>query len=355
MAALPFLIIYIVPASVVAGAFLGGAGTYLTPLLVFFLIPLADAVLGVDTRNPVPEATPNEGARGVYRAICRAAVPIQVGLVCVFAWVVSSRSLTPLEIVGLTLSVGITTGAMGITIAHELAHRANRLDRALADVLLLFVCYLHWGIEHVHGHHRNVATPLDPASARKGESVYRFWMRSVFGSLRSAYAIEATRIRRKRPGAPRLGLMVQNRVVSFVACGAFLAGGFALALGPRGAVFFLAQSLVAITLLEIVNYVEHYGLQRRPLGDGRYERVTELHSWNASHRVTNYFLFNLQRHSDHHAYPQRPYETLRHFDESPQLPQGYAAMVLLALLPPVWRRVMDPRVAVHEVRLEKAA
>jgi alkane 1-monooxygenase len=207
------------------------------------------------------------------------------------------------------------------------------------------VSYLHWGIEHVSGHHRRAATPEDPATARYGEALPAFLVRSVTGSFVSAWRIEVAR--NERRGRSPLGNRVLWGVV--VSCGLTLAIG--LALGPKAVAFFLAQSAVAIVLLETINYVEHYGLERRQIRPGVYERVTPLHSWNSSQRLTNTLLFNLQRHSDHHAHAARPYYQLRHYPESPQLPTGYAGMALLAMVPPLWRRVMNPRVQAHRARV----
>src|SRR5262249_10235402 len=215
------------------------------------------------------------------------------------------------------------------TIAHELIHRNAAIDRVLAWVLLGHVGYMHWAIEHVAGHHRRVATPDDPATARLGESLPAFLVRSFLGGYRSAWGIEVARLQR-RGGAARSAL--RNRVLWGTLAPLVLAGALGAWLGPRAALLYLGQCLIAIALLEIINYVEHYGLERRLLRPGVYERVSPLHSWNASHRLTNALLFNLQRHSDHHVWPQRPYHILRHFDESPQLPFGYAAIALLAVL-----------------------
>lgn len=338
MRALPFLVIFLLPLGVARGFAHGGLFAFVTPFVVFGVVPLLDALLGLDTRNPSDDEA--RGGRWAFRLLTWLAVPVQGALVLGGAYLLATRPYTLAEIVGLTLSVGVTTGAMGITVAHELVHRTSRLDRFLGQLLLLLVGYMHWGIEHVAGHHKWVATPRDPATSRRGESVFAFVVRSVVGSYRSAVEIERTRgaERGRGPFHPRARMLWFTLLP--LALGAALVG----LLGGTAGAFFFGQSAVAVALLEVVNYVEHYGLRRREIAPGRYERVTPLHSWNASHRLTNWFLFNLQRHSDHHAYPQRPYETLRHFDESPQLPHGYATMVLLALVPPLWRRVMDPRV-----------
>ena len=202
------------------------------------------------------------------------------------------------------------------------------------------VTYPHFCVEHVEGHHRNVGTPADPATARLGESVYRFVPRSVLGGLASAWRIERRR-------AARLGLRRwswRDRRVRMGLLTAALYAAVALAFGWAGVLFFAAQSAVAVGQLEVINYLEHYGLSRREVGPGRYERVGAEHSWESAHRLTAWYLFNLPRHADHHARASRPYWNLDHSEASPQLPWGYSTVFLMALVPPLWRRVMDPRV-----------
>ena len=322
----------------------------IAPLGVTFgLVPIVDVLMGVDSRNPREQA-PGLPARVLFRIATWLAVPVLLGFLFFMAWRVIQPAATAIEIVGGVLSAGIAGGVVGITVAHELIHRRSRVDRFLGGVLLASMSYPHWALEHVAGHHRLVATRADPATARLGESLPRFLVRSIVGSYRSAWAIEAARLKRFGDRSP-LG----NRVLWCGAAPLIVAAAIGLALGPGAVLFFFAQSLVAIVLLEIVNYIEHYGLERRLVAPGAYERVSPLHSWNASHRLTNALLFNLQRHSDHHVWPGRPYFTLRHHDQSPQLPLGYAGMALLAVVPPLWRRVMDPRVAAHRARVAATA
>ncbi|HYD78237.1 MAG TPA: alkane 1-monooxygenase, partial [Paucimonas sp.] len=214
---------------------------------------------------------------------------------------------------------------------------ATRLERAAGGILLATVCYGGFKIEHLYGHHVHVSTPLDASSARRGQSVYAFVPQAVSRNLRNAWRLEAERLRRR--GLPAWRNEVLHWSLLSLAC----AGAAWIAFGPAGLLFFLAQSAVAFCELEIINYVEHYGLARRKTEHG-YERVAPVHSWNSSYRLANWFLLNLARHSDHHAFAARRYQELRHVDDAPQLPGGYGAMVLLALLPPLWFRVIDPRI-----------
>jgi alkane 1-monooxygenase len=244
----------------------------------------------------------------------------------------------------LVFDLGIVGSAVGITLAHELMHRTNRLDRALAEAIMTSVSYPWFSIEHVHGHHKRIGTPDDPATSRFGESLYAFLPRTLRGGLKSALEFERTRAVRRNYG--RFDL--RNRFVRYAATTTTLWVAIYLLLGPLGLLAFVGQSVVAIILLETINYIEHYGLQRAVVGErgGKktYERVQPRHSWNSSHVASNRFLSNLARHSDHHANANRPYELLRHIEAAPQLPAGYGGMFLIAFVPPLYFHVMDPLV-----------
>lgn len=328
----------------------GGVYTLAAPLAVTFVaIPILDALIGVDTRNP-GESPARPLQATLFRLATWLAFPLQAFVLLWGAALVTRTSASIVELVGAVVAVGMTGGVIGITVAHELVHRASRADRALGNVLLVLVCYLHWATEHVAGHHKRVATPDDAATARLGESLPSFLLRSTGRGFLSSWRIEQARNARRGLRSP-----LRNPVLWGVAASCIVAVALGLVFGPRAAWFFFAQSAVAVAFLETINYIEHYGLERRELRPGVYERVTPIHSWNASHWLTNVLLFNLQRHSDHHAWPARPYYKLRHRPDAPQLPTGYAGMALLAMVPPLWRRVMDPRVAEHRAKLAATA
>lgn len=348
MSALPFCLAYLLPLFVGIGFRLGGMYTFLTPFFIFIVIPLLDFIIGIDPHNPTPEETEALSNRLSFRLVTLIYVPVQIGIIIGGADLVNQTPFSTLEWLGMILSTGIMSGGIGITVAHELAHRKNFVERSLGKILLLSVSYMHFYLEHNLGHHVHVCTPNDPATARFGESFYRFYPRTVTGSLRSAWNIELGRLQRAGIGKWHW----RNQMLWFIALPILFAGVLGFVFGWKAPLFFFAQSVVGFSLLELVNYLEHYGLERRELAPGRYEKVTLQHAWNTAHRVTNYFLFKLQRHSDHHVHPARRYQTLRTFEESPQLPAGYPAMVLLALLPPLWRKVMDPRV--ETVRMQTA-
>lgn len=315
---------------------------FFAPVFLYLLVPLADWLVGADQTNADESAVATLEADPYYRWCTYLFIPVQYLVLVWAAWLVGSGSLGWVALIGLTWSVGILAG-IGINTAHELGHKKPGLERWLAKVALAPVAYGHFYIEHNKGHHRRVATPEDPASSRMGESFWAFLPRTVLGSLASAWGIEKTRLAR----AGKSPWTWENENLQAWGVTALLFGALALAFGWVVLPFLIVQAAIGASLLEAVNYIEHYGLLRQKSGDGRYERCAPEHSWNNNHIVTNVLLYHLQRHSDHHANPTRRYQALRHFDESPQLPTGYAGMIVLAYLPPLWYRVMDPKVRAH--------
>ena len=312
------------------------------PVLIFGLFPILDIVIGMDASNP-PDSTLKwlEQDR-YYRWVTYLYVPIQyVGLVfACYLW--SSGGLSVAESIGLALTMGVV-GGIGINTAHELGHKRESLEKWLSRVALAQTAYGHFFIEHNRGHHVRVATPEDPASSRLGESFWAFLPRTVVGSVHSAWEIEATRL--ERLGKSRFSW--HNDILTAWAITFALFAVLAIVFGPVVLPYLLVQAILGFSLLEVVNYLEHYGLLRQRREDGRYERCRAEHSWNSNNVASNVLLFHLQRHSDHHAYPTRRYQALRHVDEAPQLPTGYAGMIVLAWIPPLWRRVMDPILLEH--------
>ena len=319
-----------------------GAWLFALPIVFYVLAPLMDWLLGEDRVNAPESAVPALDADAYYARIVYAYIPSQYAVTIVGAWLAVNGHLVWWEMLGLVLTAGMANG-VGINTAHELGHKTNSLERWLAKIALAPVAYGHFFIEHNKGHHKNVATPDDPASSRMGETFYHFLPRTVVGSLRSAWAIERERLARQGKSV----WSIDNENLQAWSMTVLMFGALTLWLGPWALLFLVAQATLGFTLLEVVNYLEHYGLLRQKLADGRYERCQPCHSWNSNHVVTNLFLYQLQRHSDHHANPTRRYQALRHFDDSPQLPSGYGAMVLLAYVPPLWFWVMDKRVVAH--------
>ena len=341
LSALPFwLSLGLVPC-VWAAATYGGWALLLLPLYGWVLLPLLDVAVGLNLDNPDTD-TP-ETDLFWYRLITLIWFPIQVCLIYgALWWVTHSGALQTWEKVGLFFGMGIASGAVGIVYAHELMHQKTTLERWLGDLLLATVLYSHYRTEHLLVHHRYVGTPRDAVSARYNENFHRFFLRVLREGPRSAWRAE-------RQMLTRAGRGVFHRTNPFWHYGALMAAALAAAWaigGWPGLALFAFQAYVAIWQLELVDYIEHYGLSRKHLGDGKYEHVKPHHSWNAAHRATNWFLINLQRHSDHHYKPDRRFPLLQTWDEdaAPQLPYGYPAMTTLALIPPLWFRVMNPKV-----------
>ncbi len=339
--ALPFWVsLGLVPVLLLA-AVRGGWALALPLLCTFALFGILDALAGAERRNADPQ-TPERDLFW-HRLITMIWYPVQIGLIYGLIWYAPRAGhLNGFEKIVLFQGVGLVSGAIGIVYAHELMHRQGRLERWLGDLLMASVLYSHFRSEHLLVHHRHVGTPRDAVTARYGEGFHRFFFRVLPRCLVSAFRAERERLARRglpwhHPGNPFWRYWALQ-IVHLIA--ALLLGGI------EGLGLFLFQALVAVWYLELTNYVEHYGLSRKRLADGRYEPVAPHHSWNAAHRASNWLLINLQRHSDHHCHPDRRFPLLATYpgSEAPQLPYGYPVMVAVALVPPLWRRVMDRRV-----------
>jgi alkane 1-monooxygenase len=277
-----------------------------------------------------------------YRWCTYLYIPLQYAGLVLACWLWSSGKLSTLDDIGLALTVAMVSG-IAINTAHELGHKRASSERWLSKVALAQSAYGHFFIEHNRGHHVRVATPEDPASSRLGESFYAFFPRTVAGSLRSAWELEGIRLSRLGKSHWTTGNDILNAWAMTVVLFAVLTAVF----GPVVLPYLLIQAVLGFSLLEVVNYLEHYGLLRQKREDGRYERTAPEHSWNSNSVASNVLLYHLQRHSDHHANPIRRYQALRHVEEAPQLPTGYAGMIVTAVIPPLWRRIMDHRVLEH--------
>ena len=339
--ALPFwLSLGLIPLAWV-GAIYAGWTVLLLPIMTWYLFSALDAAIGLNLNNSDLEATDDD--LFWYRLITMIWAPLQfITIFGLIAYVGSTTHLGTWEKIGLFFGVGVISGSIGINYSHELMHQKNKLERHMADALLGMVLYSHYRSEHLLVHHRYIGTPRDPVTARMGESFYRFYPRVLRASFFSALSAEKAMINRKDLPASDLS----NPFWKYAAIqGAFLF--LALILGGwSGLGLFLLQAGVAIWQLELVNYIEHYGLTRKHLGEGKYEHVQRRHSWNAAHKASNWLLINLQRHSDHHYKPDRHFPILQNYTEAdaPQLPFGYPIMTMAAMVPPLFRRVMHPRV-----------
>jgi alkane 1-monooxygenase len=338
-----WLFSFLLPTSALAGpaAYLatGAAWTLWLPLAITYgLIPLLDWALGEDLSNPPESAVPALEADHYYRLVTWFTVPLVWAVFVYSAWFAVTQPLGWGGMLAVAIASG-GVGAFGINLAHELGHKRTRLEVWLARMALALTGYGHFTVEHNRGHHHDVSTPHDCASARMGESVYRFVLREMPGGARRAWRLEAERLARQ--GRSAWSLANQNLPPALITLA--LWGGLVAWLGWRVLPFLLVASLWSNFNLTLANYVEHYGLLRRRLADGRWEPCQPHHSWNSNHVFSNWALFHLQRHSDHHAHPLRRYQSLRNFPDLPRLPSGYAGIFPIAMIPPLWFRLMDER------------
>jgi len=339
--ALPFWMTLVNVPLAIIGTLWGGWWLLALPAYGLVLVSVLDKIAGLNEANADPETV--EADLFWYKAITMLWVPVQfVLLFWIIGYVSANRHLNWLELIVLLYGVGIMTGAAGIVYAHELMHQKNKVERWLADILLSMVLYSHFRSEHLLVHHPYVGTPKDAVTARYNESFFHYFPRVLRECPESSWKAEVALLKRR-------DLSPFDRRNPFWRYGALQLGMLAMALivgGWFGLLLFVVQAFFAAWMLELTNYIEHYGLTRKYLGDGKFEHVKPQHSWNAAHKVSNWFLINLPRHSDHHYKPDRRFPLLQHHaeDEAPQLPYGYPLMTALAMVPPVWRRMMNPRV-----------
>ena len=344
---LKYLLAYLLPLSGYLGLYYGGVWSYGSIYVAFLILPLLEFVLPGTTKNHAPEEEPERSARPFFNWLLYLNLPLLAGAVVFLLHIVTTRQLATYELVGMILNVGLLIGTIGINVGHELGHRADNTEQLMAKILLMFGLYMHFFIEHNRGHHRHVATPLDPATSRKGQTLYAFWIRSTALSWWHAWELEAERLRKL--GRPALSWANEMLRFQFVQ-GLYLTAVF-LFFGLTGLWVAVAAAVFGFLMLETVNYIEHYGLLRNKTANGRYEPVLPVHSWNSNHELGRIFLYELTRHSDHHYRAARKYQILRAYEESPQLPMGYPACMIMALVPPLWFGVMNPRVAARERRM----
>ena len=333
----PFVFLFSVP---LLHAWQPAASALAVPMVLFSLV-------FAELRPAPSHLAEPDGAGRLFRLLPVAYVPAQIA-VTLWVILVASRPEVPwLHFACLGTAVGVLSGVFGMLAAHELVHRPSQVEKELGVLMLSFMTYRHFRVAHIYGHHRWAATDRDPGTARIGESFYAFFARTLVSQIVLAWQFERQRVARKR--LPRTANRVLVDLFTYV-----LLYGFVLAVfGWRGGVFLLLQSFLAILLLELFNYIAHYGLMRKRRADGRFERPTARHSWNTSNAFANRLIFNMGRHSDHHRRATAPYQTLRPLEQAPELPAGYAGSIVLALLPPLWRRIMDP--AVRRVQGEASA
>ena len=341
---LKYVSIISLPVLMAVGLMFKGWFSFLPIMEAFLLVPLTELLFKPIHSNPTEEQEDKLLKNPLFDLVLYLFFPVHF---LILFWFISEMAVFQglwWEYLGLVLSMGLMCGVFGINLAHELGHRSKIGERFLSKALLMTSLYMHFNIEHNRGHHKHVATKADPSSARPGEALYLFWFRSVIGTWLSAWRIEFSRL--KKEGKARFSIsneMLRMQLIQIL----FMVFVYFL-FGPRALIFFILAAMVGFLLLETVNYIEHYGLRRKMLDSGNYERVLPRHSWNSDHVLGRTLLFELSRHSDHHFKASRKYQILRYHEDSPQMPTGYPGMMLLALVPPLWFSIMDPRIAAFD-------
>ncbi len=337
---LKYLAAFTLPVSAAISLFYQGYWSYFTPFYAFVIIPVLELLLPQDSSNLSENEREVKKHKNLFDWLLYLNVPVVYGLLIYGLWLVSTHSISTIEIIGLTFSLGIVLGTNGINVAHELGHRIKTKERYLGKLLLLPSLYMHFYIEHNFGHHVNAATHEDPATAKYNQTVYSFWLTSVIRQYINAWKLQQKLLKENSTHvfSPKND-MFWYTIIQL----AYLLVIF-LIFGQTGLFFALEAALVGFLMLETVNYIEHYGLLRKKLPSGRYERVKEVHSWNSNHVVGRIVLYELTRHSDHHYKSSKKYQILDYHDISPQMPYGYPTSMVMSFLPPLWFKVMNPRI-----------
>ncbi len=334
-----YLTAYLVPLITFGSLMVEGLWCYSTLIFVFIIIPLVEPLLANSSKNLDSEIKESISSKVIFDWLLYLNLPVLYCILFFYLQTISQASISMVSKVGMMLSVGAMMGSIGINVAHELGHKPERFKQLLSKALLLPSLYLHFFIEHNMGHHKRVATDEDPASARKNEPIYTFWIRSVVMSYLHAWKIEGDRLRVKKSKSS----LLYHQMVWFTLIQVALVTGIYLLYGKTVLLLFIGSAIFSFLLLETINYVEHYGLRRKKLANGRYERVMPWHSWNSNHELGRIMLYELTRHSDHHYLSNKKYQVLDHHKDAKQLPFGYPTSMILSLFPPLWFKIMNPR------------
>lgn len=337
--ALKYTAVFSIPISVALAFVFGGPVVFLPVFYAFVFLPFLELLIGTDQRNLSVAEKEITRRDKIYDWLLYLTVPMQFAFLIWFVIIIDRSVLWSAEWVGRVSAMGIMCGVFGINVAHELGHRTNKLEQFLAKSLLLTSLYMHFFIEHNYGHHRNVSTPEDPSSARKGEWLYLFIWRSMTLSLVSAWQIEAKRLERKNKSP----FSLENETLRMWLLELIAIAVVGFVFGWEVMLAFVLAGLAGGILLETINYIEHYGLSRKKVSAFRYEDVNPRHSWNSNHVIGRLMLFELSRHSDHHFDASKKYQLLDNYETSPQMPTGYPGMMVLAAVPPIWFWVMNAR------------
>ena len=339
---LKYVLAYITPLGALIGLWLQGFWVFFTPFFTFILVPFLETILPIAKQNLSQKELLSKDKNKFFNVILYLNIPIVYGLIGYFLWSLSFEKYSITELVGLTISLGIVVGANGINIAHELGHRKLHFERVFGKILLLPALYMHFFIEHNFGHHLHAATPQDPATAKYNQSIYSFWFSSIKGQYIKAWSIQKSLLgHAKLPFLSGKNDMIWYTLIQF----GYLMSVY-LFLGELAVGLALCIALSGVLLLETINYIQHYGLKRNKKASGRYERISEIHSWNSNHVLGRILLYELTRHSDHHYRAHKKFQLLEYHQSGPQMPFGYTTSMVLALAPPLWFLVMNPIIPV---------
>ncbi len=339
MKALKYFSVLILPIVVWISFTHKGWMTHLPAIVFFGFVPFLEFFIKPNPKNFTKEEEEKEKENKLYTFLLYLTLPIQIGFLIFFFYAIQ-EPLSTSDLIGRIFGMGIMCGVFGINVGHELGHRNNRFDEFIGEILLLTSLNTHFLPYHNGGHHFNVATPDDAATARKNEILFTFWIRSHFSSYAEAWKLENKRMRQEN----RSWFHHQNRMIIYTFCNILLLSLIFFFFGKLVLMCFIAAAVSGIIMLETVNYIEHYGLLRTKNEFGRYEKVKRNHSWNSDHQIGQILLFNLSRHSDHHYNGSKHYQLLKSLPESPQMPTGYPGMMLLSIFPPLWFWVMNKRI-----------
>lgn len=337
---LKYLAAMTLPISAFIGLYLKGYWSFFTPFYAFVLIPVLELLLPHDPSNHEGEEREQKQKSKLFDWMLYLNVPIVFGLLTLTLFDITSTMHATYELIGLVLSMGIVLGTNGINVAHELGHRQTTNERFLGKLLLMPSFYMHFYIEHNYGHHANAATKEDPATARFNQTVYSFWFTSVIRQYFSAWKLQNKLLKSQHNSF----FSFRNDMLWYTVLQGLYLISVSIYFGGLGTVFVIASGIVGFLMLETVNYIEHYGLMRKKLPSGRYERVREVHSWNSNHVMGRIVLYELTRHSDHHYKSSKKYQILDYHDISPQMPFGYPTSMVMSFIPPLWFRVMNERI-----------
>lgn len=338
-----YLLAYCVPLIAFFGVYFGGFWSYAGIIFVFGILPFLELIFPKDEKNYSEPEINNKLKNRLFDVLLYLNVLIVYGILFFVLYKVMTVQLSVTEIIGTILSLGVVLGSNGINVAHELGHRGKLYERILGKMLLVPSHYTHFFIEHNHGHHLHVSTPKDPSSARYNQSVYAFWVQTIFGTYTKAWQIQ----KKLNQIENRSLFSLKNDMLWFTIIQISYLLTIYYFFGSIGLLVSILAGIVGFLLLETINYIEHYGLKRNLLPSGRYERVTEKHSWNSNHVLGRIMLYELTRHSDHHYKSQKKYQILEYHDVSPQMPFGYPTSMVLSFFPPLWFAIMNKRIPIE--------